>query len=162
MNDEQTYTVNLLKKVLHYISEATDLLEKQYVLKVAEEDVKNYVKNMDKCGLFQKWWEDPLIKKEAKGFLKEPNEKSISTLKQDAMGSIDGVTYTIFFHLRCPSEYYYKTIKKRKVKYMVNKCMLLYMRLEKFNSETKQDEIVYEQGFASKSDDPNRQVEYIH
>jgi hypothetical protein len=156
--NEQEVNDKLLNTVLTYISKASDLLERQFVLDVAELDVKKYVLTMEKLGLFNNWWEEKELQKEAKNFLKDPKDSAISTLKQEVFGNFNGEVYTLFFHLKCKAEYYYKSIRKNKMTYLVNNSKLTYMKLEKFNREKKEDIIVFEQGLNYPIKDPFSKV----
>jgi hypothetical protein len=156
--NEQEVNDKLLNTVLTYISKASDLLERQFVLDVAELDVKKYVLTMEKLGLFNNWWEEKELQKEAKNFLKDPKDSAISTLKQEVFGNFNGEVYTLFFHLKCKAEHYYKSIRKNKMTYLVNNSKLTYMKLEKFNREKKEDIIIFEQGLNYPIKDPFSKV----
>ncbi len=162
MATEQDRNNKLIKTIKGYIDKATDVLEKQFVLEVSTIDLRKYILSMEQFGLFDKWWKEKELYKEAKKFLKDPNVKSISTYKQEVFGTLHGKTFTLFFNMRAPSEHYYKSIRKKKISYFINKAMVLYMRLEYFDSETKEDKIVFEQGFATRSDSPHTTRELIH
>jgi hypothetical protein len=160
MQSEQKVNDNLLTCILNYISHATDLLERQFVLDVADKDVKNYVLSMEKFGLFNNWWTEKELQKEAKQFLKDPKKTAVSTLKQEVFGSIDGQIYTLFFHLKCPAEHYYKSIRKNKMSYLINNSKLTYMKLEKFDREEQKDIIVFEQGINYPVKDPFAKIHH--
>lgn len=146
MKNEQQVNDQILSKIFGYIDNAKDLLERQFVLTVAEGDIKNYVFSMEKFGLFNNWWEEKELQKEAKEFLKNPKDSAVSTLKQEVFGTIKGQVYTLYFHLKCKAEHYYKSIRKNKMSYLVNNSKLTYMKLQKFDRERERDITVFEQG----------------
>lgn len=155
---EQEVTDKFLKQIKDYIDNAKDLLERQFVLTVSEADVKKYVLSMEKFGLFDEWWKEEALQKEAKKFLKNPNEKTVSTLKQEVFGNIDGTVYTLFFHIRCNAEFYYKTIQKNKMSYLINNGKLIWMKLDKFDRENNKDIQVFEQGLSMTTRDPSSRI----
>ena len=158
--DEQQVNNNLLSCILNYISHAKDLLERQFVLDVADNDIKKYVLTMEKLGLFNNWWIERELQKEAKEFLKDPKPTAISTLKQEVFGSIEGQIYTLFFHLKCAAEHYYKSIRKNKMTYLVNNSQLTYMKLEKFDRDKEENIIIFEQGINYPIKDPFTKVHH--
>lgn len=159
--NEREVTDNFLKQIKTYIDNANDLLERQFVLTVSEGDVKKYILSMEKFGLFDDWWKEESLQKEAKEFLKNPNNKSISTLKQDVFGKIDDIVFTLYFHIKCKAEFYYKTIKKNKMSYLVNNGKLVWMKMEKFDKENQRDVIVFEQGLNMILRDPFAKIHHI-
>jgi hypothetical protein len=158
--NEQEVTNKFLKQILVYIGNANDLLERQFILTVAEADVKKYVLSMEQFGLFDEWWKEEALQKEAKAFLKNPNEKTVSTLKQEVFGNIEGTVYTLFFHIRCNAQFYYKTIQKNKMSYLINNGRLIWMKLDKFDRENNRDIQVYEQGLNMTTRDPFAKIHH--
>lgn len=159
MNEQETNN-KLLTTIKGYIDNATDLLERQFVLDIADGDVKKYVLTMEKFGLFNNWWIEKELQKEAKIFLKDPKPTAISTLKQEVFGSIDGQMYTLFFHLKCLAVHYYKSIRKNKMSYLVNNSKLMYMKLERFDRDKGEDIVVFEQGASYPTKDPFAKVHH--
>lgn len=160
MQNEQQVNDRLLKLILGYIDNAKDLLERQFVLDVADNDLKKYVLSMEKFGLFNNWWTETELQKEAKEFLKDPKKSAVSTLKQEVFGSIDGQIYTLFFHLKCLAEHYYKSIRKNKMSYLVNNSKLTYMKLERFDRDKEEDVTIFEQGLNYPIKDPFAKVHH--
>jgi len=142
---EQEVTDNLLKFVIDNISETKDLLERKFILEILQEPIKQYVMNMEELGLFDKWWDEPILQDETKKFFKNPKQTAISTLKQEVFGSINGEVYTLFFHLRCRAEFYYLSISEKKISYLVNSSRLIYVKLDKFDRERGEDVTTFEQ-----------------
>ena len=145
--DEQQINLNMLKKLLHYIGNAKDLTERSFVLQVAQRDIQEYVLAMERKGLFDNWWKEEELQKEAKMFLKDPKGTAISTLKQEFYVVHENDVYTIFFHLRCLAEHYYKSIKKNKMSYLVNNSNLVFLKIEKDIPDKDIPVIIYEQGY---------------
>ena len=145
MNEDQI-NLNMLKQLLHYIEKANDLVERSFILQVAQRDLQEYVLAMEKHGLFDKWWEEKALQKEAKVFLNNPKKTAVSTLKQEFYVVYESEVYTIFFHLRCLAEYYYKSIKKNRMSYLVNNSTLVFLKIEKDLPDKEEPVIIYEQG----------------
>ena len=158
--NEQELTDKFLKLILSYIDNAKDLLERQFVLTVAEADVKKYILSMEQFGLFDEWWKEEALQKEAKEFLKNPNDKSVSTLKQEVFGNIEGTVYTLYFHMKCKAQHYYKTIQKNKMSYLVNNSRLVWMKLDKFDRDKKEDIQMFEQGLNMTTRDPFAKIHH--
>ena len=114
---------------------------------MAQRDLQEYVLAMERQNLFDSWWEEPELQKEAKQFLKSPKASAISTLKQEFYAVEDNEVYTVFFHLRCKAEHYYKTIKKNKMSYLVNNSQLVFLKIEKDLPDKEEPVIIYEQGY---------------
>lgn len=157
----QEITDKFLGQIKAYIDNANDLLERQFVLTVAEGDVKKYVLSMENRGLFDDWWKEDALQKEAKEFLKNPTDKAISTLKQDVFGQVNGEIFTLYFHIKCKAEYYYKTIRKNKMSYLVNNGKLVWMKMEKFDRKRQMELPVFEQGLNMIHRDPFAKVHHI-
>ena len=149
--NEQKVTNDFLNQIKTYIDNANDLLERQFVLTVAEGDIKKYILNMEQFGLFDDWWKEEALRKEAKEFLKNPNDKTVSTLKQEVFGQIDGIVHTLYFHIKCNAQFYYKTIQKNKISYLVNNGRLVWMKLDKFDRDKNEEIQVFEQGLNMKT-----------
>lgn len=160
MQNEQELNNKLMQTIFKYISNATDLLERQFVLDVSEMDIKKYVISMEQFGLFNNWWEERELQKEAKEFLKNIKKTAISTLKQEVFAAIEGVPHTLYFHLKCPAEHYYKSIRKNKMSYLVNNSKLTYMKIEKFDREREEDIIIFEQGINYPIKDPFSKIHH--
>ena len=101
---------------------------------------------MERQGLFLNWWGDKSLQKEAKKFLKDIKPSAISTLKQEFYAVHENIVYTVFFHLRCSAEYYYKSIKKNKMSYLANNSQLVFLKIEKDLPDKEEPIIIFEQG----------------
>lgn len=145
--NEQEVNNKLIFNMLNFIENAEDRDESRFVLIVAEKTIQQYVLSMEKFGLFKEWWEDDFLKKEAKKFLKIPTANMFSTLKQDVFGQSSGEVYTLYFHLKSEAKHYHKSIVKKKMSYLVNNSSLTLVKLDKFNSETKLDEEIFNEEY---------------
>lgn len=152
--EEQQVTDNFLALIKKYIDNAKDLLERQFVLTVAEADVKKYVFALEQLGMFENWWKEESIQREAKKFLNEPSDKAVSTLKQEVVGLIEKDLFTLSFHIKCNAKYYYKSIAKNKMSYLLNNGRLVWMKLIRFDRENNRDVPVFEQGLNVPQRDP--------
>jgi hypothetical protein len=155
---EEEINLKMLKTLLEYIHNAKDLLERQFVLQVCQRDIQEYVLSMERNGLFDNWWTEKELQKEAKKFLKDPKKTAVSTLKQEFYVVHENEVYTIFFHLRCLAEHYYKSIRKNKMSYLVNNSKLVFLKIEKDVRDKENPVIIYEQG----SDAPIGELTTIH
>ena len=70
--NEQQVNDKLIFNVLNFIDNAEDRDEARFVLIVAEKTIQQYVLSMEKFGLFDEWWDNEHLIKEAKKFLKDP------------------------------------------------------------------------------------------
>lgn len=113
---------------------------------------------MERQGLFDSWWVEDALQKEAKKFLKDPKKTAVSTLKQEFYAVHEGEVYTVFFHLRCLAEHYYKSIRKNKMSYLANNSQLVYLKIEKDLPDKDEPVIIYEQG----NDGPIGELTTIH
>ena len=145
--NEQQVTDKLISTILGFIESATDADERRYVLIVSEPTLQKYVLSMEKFGLFEEWWENTYLLKEAKKFLKDPILNMISTLKQEVFGKSDGQVYTLYFRLRCPAQHYYKSIVKKKMSYLVNNSSLVFVKLDKLDKDTKQEVEIFKEEY---------------
>lgn len=101
---------------------------------------------MEKIGLFDSWWIEDSLLKEAKKFNKNPSDTAISTLKQEFYAVDNSEVYTVFFHLRCLAKHYYKSIVKNKMSYLANNSKLIYLKIEKDIPDKEEPIIIFEQG----------------
>lgn len=145
--NEQQVNDKLIFSILNFIQHADDMDERRFVLIVAEKTIQDYVLSMERFGLFEKWWENEFLLKEAKVFIKDPKPGMFSTLKQEVFGQFDGRLYTLYFHLRCEAKNYYKSITKKKMSYLVNNSSLTHVKLEKYNREKNQNEEVFNEEY---------------
>ena len=137
--NEQEVNDRLMFNILNFIDKAEQMDERRFVLIVAEKAIQKYILSMERFGLFNNWWENDHLRKEAKTFLKDPNAKMVSTLKQEVFGQSSGEVYTLNFNLRCQAKYYYKSIVKKKMSYLTNNSSLTLVKLNKFDSNKKED-----------------------
>lgn len=145
--NEQQVTDKLISTILDFIESATDQDERRYVLIVAEPTLQKYVLNMERFGLFDEWWKNEYLLKEAKKFLKNPILTMISTLKQEVFGKSNGEVYTLYFHLRTPAQHYYKSIVKKKMSYLANNSSLVFVKLDKLDNDTKQEIEIFKEEY---------------
>jgi hypothetical protein len=141
----QKSTNKFIKDLMGMIEKAKDLDERRFVLNVAEPRIRNFIITSNDYGLFEHWWNEPILKKEAKDFTKNPNNRTFSTIKLNAYGDYNGEEYTVLFHYKTPAKYYYKSILKKKMTYAANNGKLFYLKLTKIGMNDKEIP-VYEQG----------------
>jgi len=145
--NEQEVNDQLIFNILNFIDNAADADERRFVLIVSEKTIQKYVLSMEKFGLFNEWWEDEFLIKEAKKFLKIPHSSMFSTLKQEVFGKSGGEIYTLHLNLRCEAKYYYKSIIKKKMSYLVNNSALTLIKLDKFDSKKKIDVEIFNEEY---------------
>ena len=111
----------------------------------AEPLIREFIVKSNEYGLFDHWWTEESLRKEAKEFLKSPNESTFSTIKLNAYGWDNGDEYILLFHYKTPAQHYYKSIMKKKMTYAANNGKLLYAKLCRIGEEDKEI-IEFEQG----------------
>lgn len=141
----QKSTNKFIKELMGMIDKAKDLEERRFVLTVAEPRIRSFIITSNDYGLFDHWWDEPALKKEAKEFTKNPNDRTFSTIKLNAYGDYNGEEYIVLFHYKTQAKHYYKSILKKKMTYAANNGKLFYLKITKIGINDKEIP-VYEQG----------------